>query len=53
MINVPITQPEVLYNNIDLGKSVMIYVHGVWEGPFNENTQTIVGGTKFYNLLFV
>ncbi|KAK0178145.1 hypothetical protein PV328_002122 [Microctonus aethiopoides] len=43
VINVPITQPEVLYNNIDQGKSVVIYVHGVWESPFNENSQTIVG----------
>ncbi|KAK0181503.1 hypothetical protein PV327_003782 [Microctonus hyperodae] len=40
---VPITQPDVLYDNIDPYKPLVIYVHGFREGPSAENTQTVVG----------
>lgn len=53
VVKVPITQPDVLYNNLDLNKPLVIYVHGFREGPSAENTQTIVDGMKSCHLLLV
>lgn len=42
--DIPINEPDIIYQNIDNSKPLAMYIHGYREHPSNESIQTVIGG---------
>ncbi|KAG8035801.1 hypothetical protein G9C98_001457 [Cotesia typhae] len=42
IVNVPIDQPDIIYQNVNNSKSSVLYIHGFSEKPSDESVRTIV-----------
>ncbi|XP_008552895.1 lipase member I isoform X1 [Microplitis demolitor] len=41
--DIPINEPDIIYQNIDNSKPLAMYIHGYREHPSNESIQTVIG----------